>query len=163
MTIEQTLILIKPDAVQRGLSGEVIKRIERTGLKIVAMKMIWANEDFAKQHYFDVGERHGEEILKRSVEYITEGPIIAICFQGVNAIGIVRKLVGSTYPNEALPGTIRGDFCHISKDYANKHKKKVGNLIHASANQEDAKKELKLWFSIDELHDYKRVDDMHLI
>lgn len=161
--IEQTLILIKPDAVQRGLSGEIIKRIERTGLKIVAMKMVWAEKDFAKQHYFDVGERHGEEILKRSVEYITEGPIIAICFQGVNAVEVVRKLVGSTYPNEALPGTIRGDFCHISKDYANKNKKKVGNLIHASASKSDAKKELKLWFSVDELHDYKRVDDVHVI
>ncbi|MDD5193948.1 MAG: nucleoside-diphosphate kinase, partial [Candidatus Nanoarchaeia archaeon] len=103
MTIQRSLVLIKPDGVQRGLSGEIIKRIEQTGLKIIAMKMFWANEDFAKTHYFDVGERHGERILKSLVNYLTEGPVIAICFEGVDAIAVIRKLAGSTYPNEALP------------------------------------------------------------
>ena len=163
MKIEQTLVLIKPDGVERGLIGEIIRRIERTGLKIVGMKMIWMDENFAQKHYFDVGQRHGEEILKRSIEYITEGPVIAICFEGVNAIDVVRKIIGSTYPAEALPGTIRGDFCHISKDYANKNKKKVGNLIHASSNKKDAEKELALWFSINEIHNYKRTDEEHVL
>jgi nucleoside-diphosphate kinase len=163
MTIQQTLILIKPDGIQRGLIGEIIRRIERTGLKIVAMKMLSIDKNFAAKHYFDVGERHGKKILDISVKYLTEGPLVALCVQGIDAINVVRKLVGSTYPNEALPGTIRGDFCHISKDYANKHEKRVGNLIHASSNQEDAKKELALWFSIDELHDYKRTDDSHVL
>jgi len=163
MTIQRTLIVLKPDAVQRGLAGEVIKRLERTGLKIIGMKMLWIDKKFAKEHYFDVAQRHGNRILNDLIKYITEGPVIAICFQGVNAIDVARKIVGSTYPDEALPGTIRGDFCHISKIYANKNEKKVGNLIHASANEKEAKQELKLWFSIDELHDYKRVDDMHVI
>jgi len=161
--IQRTLIALKPDAVQRGLSGEIIKRIERTGLKIIGMKMIWVDEDFAKEHYFDIKERHGEKVLKQLVGYIIEGPVIAICFQGVDAVNVVRKIVGSTYPNEAFPGTIRGDFCHISKNYANKNSKKVGNLIHASANKKEAEKEIKLWFSIEDLHDYKRVDEMHVI
>ncbi|MDD5193769.1 MAG: nucleoside-diphosphate kinase, partial [Candidatus Nanoarchaeia archaeon] len=101
--------------------------------------------------------------LKSLVNYLTEGPVIAICFEGVDAIAVIRKLAGSTYPNEALPGTIRGDFSHISKAYANANNKKVGNLIHASSNEEDAKKELKLWFSINEMHSYKRSGEDHLI
>ena len=159
MTIQKTLVLIKPDGIQRGLTGEIIKRIERTGLKILSMKMVWAEKDFAKKHYFDVEERHGKTVFENLVGYLTEGPIIAICFEGIEAIEVVRKIVGSTYPKEALPGTIRGDFCHISKDYANKNNKKVGNLIHASANEKDAKSEIVLWFSIDEIHDYKRSED----
>lgn len=161
--IQRTLILIKPDGVQRGLVGEILKRIEQTGLKIISMKMIWADKDFAKKHYFDVGTRHGEKVLKSLVDYLTEGPVLAVCFEGVDAIAVVRKIAGSTYPNEALPGTIRGDFSHISKSYANANNRKVGNLIHASANQSDAERELKQWFSIDEMHSYKRSGEDHLI
>jgi len=153
--IERTLVVIKPDGVKRGLVGEIIRRIERTGLKIVSMKMIWADKDFAKKHYFDVEERHGKTVFESLVGYLTEGPVIAICFEGVSAISLVRKIVGDTYPDKANPGTIRGDFCHISKEYANKNKKRVGNLIHASANAKEAKTELALWFSVDEIHTYK--------
>lgn len=153
--IEKTLVLIKPDGIKRGLVGEIIKRIERTGLKIISMKMTWIDKNFGEKHYFDVKERYDQRILDNLVNYIIEGPIIAICFEGIDAISLVRKLVGATYPNEANPGTIRGDFCHISKDYANKNKRRVGNLIHASANKKDAKIELALWFSVDEMHDYK--------
>src|SRR3989344_919142 len=163
MTLQRSLVLIKPDGVQRGLSGEIIKRIEQTGLKIIAIKMVWVDKNFAKNHYFDVGARHGEKVLKSLVDYLTEGPVIAICFEGVDTIAVIRKIAGSTYPNEALPGTIRGDFAHISKNYANTNDRKEGNLIHASANEEDAQKELKLWFSIDEMHSYKRSDENHLI
>jgi len=153
--IERTLVVIKPDGIKRGLTGEIIKRIERTGLKIISMKMVWADKNFAKKHYFDVEERHGKTIFECLVGYLTEGPVIAICFEGISAISLVRKIVGSTYPDEANPGTIRGDFCHISKAYANKNKEKVGNLVHASANQKDAKTELALWFSVDDIHTYK--------
>jgi nucleoside-diphosphate kinase len=153
--IERTLVVIKPDGVKRGLVGEIIRRIERTGLKIVAMKMVWADKNFAKKHYFDVEERHGKTVFESLVGYLTEGPVVAICFEGIKAISLVRKIVGATYPDEALPGTIRGDFCHISKDYANKNKRRVGNLVHASAKEADAKTELALWFSVNELHDYK--------
>ena len=153
--IEKTLVLIKPDGLKRSLVGEIIKRIERTGLKIISMKMTWVDKNFAEEHYSDVKERYDKRILDNLTAYVTEGPVIAICFEGVSAISLVRKIVGSTYPNESMPGTIRGDFCHISKDYANKKKKRVGNLIHASADKKDAKKELELWFSIEEFHEYK--------
>lgn len=153
--IERTLVVIKPDGVKRGLVGEIIRRIERTGLKILGMKMIWADKNFAKKHYFDVEERHGKTVFESLVGYLTEGPVIAICFEGISAISLVRKIVGATYPNEANPGTIRGDFCHMSKEYANKNKKRVGNLIHASANAKEAKTEIALWFSVDGIHTYK--------
>jgi nucleoside-diphosphate kinase len=162
MTIEKTLVLIKPDGVQRGLVGEIIHRIERTGLKIVSMKMVHADKKFAEEHYSDIKERYGERVLDNLTSYLTQGPVIAICFEGINAVALVRKLVGATYPSEALPGTIRGDFCHISKEYANANNRKVGNLIHASAKAEEAKKELELWFTKKELHSYKRSDEEHV-
>jgi len=155
MAIERTLVIIKPDGVKRGLVGEIIRRIERTGLKILSMRMVWVEKDFAKKHYFDIEKRYDKRIFENLVKYITEGPVITICFEGIDAIEIVRKIIGDTYPNKAQPGTIRGDFCHISKAYANKNKKRVGNLIHASANKKEAKQELELWFSVDELHEYK--------
>ena len=125
--------------------------------------MIWADKNFAKEHYFDVEERHGKKVFDNLVGYLTTGPVIAICFEGIDAISLVRKLAGTTYPNESPPGTIRGDFCHISKDYANKNNRIVGNLIHASSSKKDAEKELKLWFSIDDMHSYKRADEEHVL
>ena len=163
MAIEKTLVLIKPDGLKRGLVGEIIKRIERTGLKIVAMKMTWIDKDFAEEHYSDIKERYDKRILDNLTEYVREGPVIAICFEGIDAISLIRKLVGATYPNEANPGTIRGDYCHMSKDYANKHNKRVGNLIHASADKKDAKKEIALWFSIEEFHKYKTAHQEEVI
>ncbi|MCH7782040.1 nucleoside-diphosphate kinase [candidate division KSB1 bacterium] len=159
--IERTLILVKPDGVQRGLSGKIISRFEDAGLKIVGMKMDWIDKKFAEKHYSDIGKRYGKRILNNLVDYIKEGPVIAIVLEGVNAVENVRKITGSTYPNEALPGTIRGDFSHISKIYANKKNKKVGNLIHASATKKEAIEEIKLWFSVSELFNYKTVHEKH--
>ncbi len=161
--IEQTLILIKPDGVQRALIGNIISRFEDAGLKIIGMKMQWVDEEFAEKHYKDIKERYDEKIFNNLSEYIREGPVLAIVLEGVSAISIVRKMVGSTYPSEAQPGTIRGDYSHISKEHANKHNKKVGNLIHASSDEKDAKHEINLWFTKEELHTYKRTDEFHLV
>jgi nucleoside-diphosphate kinase len=159
--IEQTLVLIKPDGVARGLIGEVIKRFEQRGLKIVGIKMIHIDKNFAQKHYKEIiAEKHGEPVRAYLMNYLTEGPVIAMVLQGINAIALVRKIVGSTYPGEADIGTIRGDFCHASKDYV-KQKHQGHNLIHASENKEDAKEELALWFSIDEIWDYKLSAEDH--
>ena len=162
MTIQKTLVLIKPDGVQRALIGKIITRFEDAGLKIVAMKMSWVDKKFAEEHYIDIKTRYDQRILDSLTEYLREGPVIAMIIEGVEAIAVVRKLCGSTYPNEAAPGTIRGDFAHISKNYANANNKKVGNLIHASANDKDAEREIALWFTKKEMHSYKTVHDVHV-
>ena len=160
--IQKTLVIVKADGVQRSIAGELISRFERVGLKILGMKMVHATKDLAEKHYADMKERHSVEIFETSVEYLTEGPVIAMCLEGVNAVEIVRKLVGNTYPHEALPGTIRGDYAHISKIYANENKLKVGNLIHASANPEEAEAELNLWFTPESLYEYKNLNEKHI-
>lgn len=161
MEKERTLVLIKPDGVVRNLIGKIITRFEDAGLKIIGMKMVWADEDFAGKHYrMDIEERHGKRVRDGLIKYIKEGPVVAMVLEGVNAIEIVRKLVGKTYPHESPPGTIRGDFAHISKDYANAHEINVRNLIHASADSADAKIEVPLWFTEKELHSYKTVHDI---
>jgi len=158
---EKTLVLIKPDGVQRGLIGEIITRFERAGLKIIGMKMVWIEKDFAKKHYReDIAQKHGERVRNELIKYIREGPVIAMVLEGVDAINVTRKIVGSTYPNESQPGTIRGDFTHISKSFANSNEIAVRNLIHASGNQEDAKIEIPLWFTEKELHSYKTAHDI---
>lgn len=159
--IEKTLVLVKPDGVQRGLVGKVISRFEDAGLKIIGMKMKWVDDDFAKRHYTeeDIAKRHGEKVWRKMLQYIREGPVVAFVLEGVEAIEVVRKIVGVTYPKEAAPGTIRGDFCHISKAHAVKHNKHVYNIIHASANKKDAKNEVYLWFNEDELHTYKTANE----
>ena len=160
--IEKTLVLLKHDTVGRGLIGEIITRFEKVGLKIVAMKMLHPKEDFAKQHYpKSIEERHGKEIYSRIVNYITLGPVIAFILEGVNSVEIVRKMVGDTYPDRSLPGTIRGDFAHITKAYANEKNMFLFNLIHASENIEDAKNEIKLWFSPKELYSYEHSLDSY--
>ena len=160
--IQQTLVLIKPDGIQRGLIGEIIKRFEQRGLKIVGMKMIQATSDQAKEHYGEeIAEKYGQRVLDYLVDFVTSIPVIAIVIQGSNAIAIVRKIVGATYPGEADIGTIRGDFNHTSKAYAKKNDQ-GHNLIHASENEDAAKRELALWFSIDEIHDYKLSHEEHI-
>lgn len=159
--IQQTLVLIKPDGVERGLIGEIIKRFEQRGLKIVGVKMVHADKSFAAKHYKEaIAKKHGQHVRDYLMEYLTCGPVIAIVIQGVNAIAVVRKIVGATYPGEANIGTIRGDFCHASKEYV-KTKQQGHNLIHASENEDDAKEELALWFSIDEIYDYKLSAECH--
>jgi len=158
--MERTLVLVKPDGVQRGLSGEIIRRFENAGLKIVGMKMFWANEEFAKKHYReDIEKRHGKRVRDELVKYLKEGPVIALVLEGIEAIKVVRKIVGSTYPSESASGTIRGDYAHISKDYANSNEIMVRNLVHASGDKEDAEIEIPLWFKPEEMHSYKTVHD----
>lgn len=160
MEKQKTLVLIKPDGVVRQLVGKVITRFEDAGLKIIGMKMVWIDGKYARKHYQeDIEKKHGKRVRDGLIEYIKEGPIIAFALEGVNAIAVVRKIVGSTYPSESAPGTIRGDFAHISKDYANTNEINVRNLIHASSDETDAERELTLWFTQKELHDYKTAHD----
>lgn len=161
MEKERTLVLVKPDGLVRQLVGKIITRFEDAGLKIVGMKQIWIDKSFAEKHYKEnIAERHGERVRNGLIQYIKEGPVIAMVLEGVDCVAVTRKIVGATYPNESQPGTIRGDFAHISKDFANAREVNVRNLIHASENKDDAKGEIALWFSKKELHSYKTVHDM---
>lgn len=161
--IERTLVLLKPDAVERQIVGRIIERLENAGLKIIGIKMKQVNEEFAKRHYTEeLAKRRGEQIRKINVDFLQEGPVVALALEGVEAIEIVRKMVGDTEPRAALPGTIRGDFCHVSYEHANNKKSVVRNVIHASANKEDAKHELNLWFKLEELHAFETVHGKHV-
>ncbi len=161
MNKERTLVLVKPDGVKRNLIGKIISRFEDAGLKIIGMKMLWADDEKSGTHYKqDIADKYGEEIRNRLLKYIKSGPIIAMVLEGVDAIKNVRKIVGATYPSESAPGTIRGDFAHISKDYANALNLDVKNLIHASGDKEDAAHEVPIWFTDEELHSYKTVHDI---
>jgi nucleoside-diphosphate kinase len=159
--MQRTLVLIKPEGVQRHLVGKILNRFEEAGIKIIGMKQIWVDKEFAKKHYTeDIAERRGEKVREMLLNYITEGPVVAICFEGINVIENVRKIVGGTEPKSAPPGTIRGDFAHVSFAYADSNNLPVKNLIHASGNEEDAKNEVPLWFSEKELHSYKTIQDL---
>jgi len=165
--LQRTLVLVKPDGVRRGLTGEILMRLQRAGLKLVALKMIQIDRDFAGRHYTyeDIGARWGDDVRNRLLDFITEGPVVAAAFQGVSCIEVVRKLCGSTEPRAAAPGTIRGDFSHHSYEYCAAAESAVRNVIHASANEEDAQRELALWFSNEEIvANYKTSDEMeHLL
>lgn len=152
--VQRTLVVLKPDAVMRGLAGRVIQRFEEAGLKIVAAKMVRMDADFARKHYFDLEERHGTAVYQATVEAMQRGPVLAMVLEGVEAVANVRRLVGVTFPNEAAPGTIRGDFAHISKDHAVAEDKVVANLVHASGNPDEAKYEVELWFGPEEQFSY---------
>jgi nucleoside-diphosphate kinase len=161
--IERTLVVIKPDGVQRALIGEVIRRFEKIGLKVVGIKMAKISEIFAKKHYTkDISKRRGELVRINLIKFITEGPVVAFVLEGVHAIETARKLVGDTEPKSAKPGTIRGDFSHISYAYADKKKMAVRNVIHSSANIKEANHEIRLWFKINEILSYRSVHDAHL-
>lgn len=163
--IERTLVLLKPDAVQRGLMGEVLMRFEKAGLKVSGMKLVWADEKFAKGHYReeDIVPRRGEKVWRLLLKGITEGPVLAMVLEGIHATEIVRKMVGPTEPRVAPPGTIRGDYTHVSFKYADQKAIHVKNIIHASASPEDAKIEVALWFKPEELHSYRTVHDTHIL
>lgn len=161
--IEQTLVLVKPDGVQRGLIGEIIKRFEQRGLKIVGLKLTKVEKDFAMQHYTeDISKRRGDEVREMLLDYVTSGPVVAMIVQGVDAVENVRKICGGTESKSAIPGTIRGDFSHVSFGHADERKMPVKNIVHSSGNKEEAEKELALWFSIDEIHNYRRVEEDHV-
>ncbi len=158
--MQRTLVLIKPEAVQRHLTGRIIERFENAGLKLAAMKMVWVDEDFAKKHYTeDITIRRGEAVRNRLLKYISEGPVVAFVLEGIDAIENVRRITGGTEPKTAQPGTIRGDFAHVSFAHADAIEIAVKNIIHASSNPEDAKNEIALWFTPEEIHSYKTVQD----
>ena len=159
--MERTLIVIKPDGIQRSLVGRLLQRFEDVGFKIVGMKMVWIDQDFAKKHYFDLAERRGEHVLNNMVDLMTEGPVVAVVLEGVEAVENVRRIVGATEPKSAAPGTIRGDFAHHSFKYTDDKSQGIRNLIHASGNSEEAKQEVKLWFEDGEMHDYTTDQQKH--
>ncbi len=179
---EKTLVLLKPDAVRRGLVGEIVTRFEKAGLKLVAAKMVTPNEDLANKHYpttrreFIVGmgkksletyAEHGVDaktdlgtddpyeiglmIQKWMVGFITSGPVMALVLEGKDAIAHVRSLAGHTVPAKADPGTIRGDYSDDTPVVANKEKRPILNLVHASGDAEEADFEINLWFDESEL------------
>jgi len=185
MKDEQTLIIIKHDGVARGLMGEVIKRFERIGFKLVAFEFIQSTEDLGSSHYptsdkwFEtVGNRTlndyekkgidandefgtvdaieiGKQIKGWLVEYLAYGPVLAMVWEGPGAVAVGRKLVGNTIPSNALPGTIRGDFSADNIELANAHNRPLYNLIHASGEVAEAKEEISLWFDKKEVFAYK--------
>jgi nucleoside-diphosphate kinase len=178
--VERTLVLIKPDGVQRGLIGKIIERFENVGLKIVGMKMVKANAELAMKHYphemisvlgtktmkdwqemgikTDLSEEQlGEIAWQDLIKFATEAPVIAMVIEGVHAVDVVRKICGTTSPQRAQPGTIRGDFSPISMGYASKKGFGGRNVVHASGSVSEAEHEILLWFSIPEIYTYKTV------
>ena len=173
--LERTLVLLKPDAVQRSLVGKIIERFENVGLKIIGMKMVSVDEKLADKHYLaenfltttvpktraayskrgiDIKESDLEiakRIQKMLISYLQEGPVIAFVLEGYHAIEVTRKLIGETEPRSAFPGTIRGDFFMDSYILADREERPIRNLIHASGNKEEAEYEINLWFTKKEL------------
>lgn len=141
--VERTLVLAKPDAVARGLIGEIVSRLERKGLRLVGMKMLHVDEALAKKHY---AAHEGKPFFPGLVEYITSLPIVAMVWEGPNAIATIRQVMGATDPAKASPGTIRGDF---GVDISN-------NLVHGSDSLESAAREISLFFKEEELFSWKR-------
>ena len=153
--MERTLIILKPDTIQRGIIGEVITRFERAGLKIVAMKMVAPDEQHFHKHYEGISNlisRWGEDIYNVTLHQLTETPVITFVLEGIEAVSHVRKMVGTTDPKDSAPGTIRGDYTHITRGYTNPIGSTLPNILHASGNPEEAEQEIKLWFTDEELY-----------
>jgi len=187
---EYSVVIIKSDSVQRGLIGEFISRFERVGIKIVAMKMVWIDKKTAFRHYgvneewyemvgkkvrifykeqgLDLGESFakltnhqiGELVQKWNVDYLTVGPVVAMLLEAPGVVKIVRKMVGSTFPQDASPGTIRGDYSYDSPFLSDKLHRPVYTMIHASGSPKEAEFERQLWFKESEIHSYKRVEEL---
>ena len=156
--VEQTLILFKPDALQRALVGEILTRFEKVGLRIAGTKMLAPSREHYDAHYEDIGKlktRAGDQIYSITLDMMAQGPVIAMVLEGIEAASLVRKLVGATEPKSAAPGTIRGDYSHMSYGYADDEGKGIPNLIHASGDAAEAKQEIAHWFTEDELYDYE--------
>ncbi len=186
---EKTIVLVKPDGVKRGLTGEIVRRIEQRGLKIIALDMIWATEKQMDAHYPKdeawikrLGEKTmntykkygidpkkelgtsdklkiGKMVRSWVVDYMISGPIVKMVVKGIHAIDMCRKIAGNTLPYLADMGTVRGDFSVDSPAAANKDKRSVHNVMHASENKEEAEHELKEWFAPEEIHDYKKAEE----
>ncbi|MBM3210089.1 nucleoside-diphosphate kinase [Candidatus Saccharibacteria bacterium] len=160
--VERTLVIFKPDAVQRGIVGEIMSRFERVGLKIVGIKMAAPSRDHYYEHYEDIGKmvtRRGEDTFNVTLDFMMDGPVIAMVLEGVEAVPLVRKIVGPTEPKSADMGTIRGDYSHMSFGYADSCEKGVPNLIHASGDSDEAKQEIAHWFSDKELSEYSSLHE----
>ena len=186
---EKTFLMIKPDGVRRGLTGEIIRRLEQVGLKIVALKLYRPTEKQVDEHYpkdkawitrlgqktlstyekfgydakQELGTAEASEIgpMVRQwlIDFMTSGPVVVMVIKGVHAVEMVRKLAGPTMPADAELGTIRGDFSIDSAAVANREKRAVFNLVHASETQDEAEHEIKHWFGEDAEHNYERTDD----
>ena len=186
---EKTLVLIKPDGVKRGLIGEIIRRIEQRGLKIIALKMFQATREQIDNHYpkdpkwvsrlgektlgtygkysldpikelgTDKPDEIGKMVREWIIDFMVSGPLVKIIIQGVHAVDMVRKICVNTLPNLAEMGTIRGDYSVDSPALANAGKRGVHNIIHASETPEEAEHELEYWFSPEEIHEYKRAEE----
>lgn len=160
--MQQTLIIFKPDAVMRGIVGEILTRFERAGFKIVAAKMVEPSYEHYEQHYEGIGTlktRKGEEIFQSTLASMKDGPVIAMVLEGVEVVEAVRKMVGDTQPKTATPGTIRGDYAHVSYDQASSVGRGVANIIHASADADEAAKEIAHWFAESEIIEYRAVHE----
>jgi len=186
---EHTLLILKPDAVKRGLAGEIVSRIEARGLKIIALRMFWAKQNQVDGHYpqdekwirrlggktlknyeeynldpkKELGSDDAFEVGKMVrgwlIDYLTSGPMVKMVIEGIHAINMVRKIVGPTMPADADMGTIRGDFSVDDATAANRDKRSVRNLVHASETPEEAEHEINFWFAPEEIFDYKRAED----
>lgn len=185
MKNERTLVLIKPDGIQRSLIGEIISRYERTGLKLVALKIIFAAQDLIKKHYSvkrgwveEVGRKSKEAYLKKGLKppfddpkkcglrvlenlqrYISSGPAIVMVWQGNEAVGIVKKITGGTEPLASDVGTVRGDLTIDSYRLSDTDDRAVRNLVHASGSPEEAEKEIKIWFKPNEILKYRLIQE----
>ena len=160
--VERTLVVFKPDAVQRGIVGEILQRFERVGLKMVGVKMAAPDREHYYHHYEDIGKmvtRRGEDTFNVTLDFMMNGPVVAVVFEGVEAVELVRKIVGPTEPKVADMGTIRGDYSHMSFGYADECQKGVPNLIHASGDPEEAAQEIAHWFDKEELMDYHMLNE----
>lgn len=186
---ERTVVLVKPDGVKRGLTGEIVRRIEQRGLKIIALQMIWATREEMDAHYPKdqawirrLGEKTqatydqygydlktelgttdllavGKMVRGWLIDFMISGPIVKMVVQGTHAIDMVRKLAGVTVPAKAEMGTIRGDFSVDSPAAANRDHRAVHNIVHASESPEEAANEISRWFTQEEIHAYKRTEE----
>jgi nucleoside-diphosphate kinase len=182
---ERTLVFIKPDGVQRGLIGDIVQRYERTGLKLVGLKMLVPTKEFIRKHYLVDPEwmmktglktiesyrkkgkkppsedpvKVTEVVLENLTKFMTSSPVVAMVWEGIHAIGIVRKITGGTEPLTSDVGTIRGDLTIDSYEISDIDKRAVRNLVHASGSVEDAEKEIALWFTPGELLRYRLVGE----
>lgn len=187
--VQRTVVLVKPDGVRRGLVGEIVSRFEKVGFKIVALKMVWVDRHHVAKHYkdekeyltgigqrtledyqkfgFDPGETLGTAdpyeiggmVRKWNMDALTSGPLLAMVLEGINAVEIVRKMVGPTNVTTAPAGTIRGDYSIDTPVLATLKKRPIKTIVHASGNVEEAEFEVKLWFKEDEIFEYKRVGE----